>query len=224
MPQGTQEASEAAVENDPNARALLQKAFENTARWPSDFGGFTADLEVNTNGAKVQGTVTVNSAKEVSVSLPDADLQKSIEGTVGMIVVHRAHRTFDESDGKYALTLEGGTDHPFGQRIRIHGDNSSSSYYLKDNRITQINRTMQHIAFTINVEESAITPEGKNLTTKYTVYYSSPKDGSLRNVESTTDTHVRIGNADLPAVRRVISYENGQVVTKTLTFTNHKLT
>jgi len=224
MPQTTQEASKAAIQNDPAARALLQKAFENTARWPADFGGFTADLEVNTNGKKVQGTVTVNSAKEVSVSLPDADLQKSVEGTIGMIVVHRAYRTFDESDGKFALTLEGSTDHPFGQQLRIHGDNSSSSYRLNGNRITQINRTMQHIAFTINVEESAVTPEGKNLTMKYTVYYSSPKDGSLRNVESTTDTHIRLGSADLPATRRVISYENGQVMTKTLTFTNHTLT
>tara|TARA_B100000315_G_C14581291_1_gene590604 strand:- start:278 stop:952 length:675 start_codon:yes stop_codon:yes gene_type:complete len=223
MPQATQEISEAAVTNDPNARALLQKAFENTARWPADFGGFTANLEVNTNGTKSQGTVTVNNAKEVSVSLPDTDLQKSVEGTVGMIVVHRAHRTFDEADGKYTLTLEGDANHPFGQRLRIHGDNSSSFYYLKDNRITQINRTMQHIAFTINVEESAVTPEGKNLTIKYTVYYLSPKDGSLRNVESVTDTHVRIGTADLPATRRIISYENKQIVTKTLTFTNHKL-
>ncbi len=224
MPQATQEASKPPVENNPLARALLQQAFENTARWPSDFGGFTADLKVNTNGTKAQGTVTVNSAKEVSVSLPDADLQKSLEGTIGMIVVHRAHRTFDESDGKYALTLEGNADHPFGQQLRIHGDNSSSSYRLKNNRITQINRTMQHIAFTINVEESAVTPEGKNLTTKYTVYYSSPKDSSLRNVESTTDTHIRVGSADLPATRRTISYDNGQVVTKTLTFANHKLT
>ena len=224
MPHSTSEAPEVSMDNDPNARELLRKAFENTARWPSDFGGFIADLEVNTNGTKAQGTVSVSDAKEVSISLPDADLQKSVEGTIGMIVAHRAHRTFDESDGKYALTLEGDADHPFGQRLRIHGDNLNSSYCLKNNRITQINRTMQHIAFTINVEESAVTPEGKNLTTKYTVYYSSPKDGSLRNVESTTDTHVRLGSADLPATRRVISYESGQVVTKTLTFTNHKLT
>ena len=50
----------------------------------------------------------------------------------------------------------------------------------------------------------------------------SPKDGSLQNVESLTDTHVRVASADLPATRRIISYENGQVVTKTLSFENHK--
>ena len=224
MSQTSQHVSTSPTQHDPDARALLQRAFENTARWPSDFGGFTADLEVNTNGTKVKGTVSVNHAKDVSVSLPNTELQHSVEGIVSMIVVHRAHRTFDESDGKYQLTLEGGADHPCGQRLRIHGDQSNSSYYVKDDRITQINRTMQHVAFTINVEESAVTPDGKNLTTKYTVYYSSPKDGSLRNVESVTDTYVRIGSADLPATRRIISYENGHVTTRMLTLTNHTLT
>jgi hypothetical protein len=42
-------------------------------------------------------------------------------------------------------------------------------------------------------------------------------------VESFTDTHVRIGSSDLPATRRIISYENGEVIVKSLTFTNHQL-
>jgi hypothetical protein len=82
---------------------------------------------------------------------------------------------------------------------------------------------MNPFAFTINVEESAVTQEGKNLTTRYTVYYYSPTDGKLINVESFTDTHVRIGSSDLPATRRIISFENGQVVVKILTFANHTL-
>ncbi|MEK6632244.1 MAG: DUF3386 family protein, partial [Nitrospirota bacterium] len=91
-----------------------------------------------------------------------------------------------------------------------------------------INRKMAHpgmtpFAFSINVEESSVTQDQKNLTTKYTVYYFSPTDGKLNNVESFTDTHVRVGAADLPATRRIIAFENGQVIVKNLTFTNHKL-
>jgi hypothetical protein len=73
------------------------------------------------------------------------------------------------------------------------------------------------------VEESAVTQDHKNLTTKYCVYYYAPTDGKLNNVESFTDTHVRVGSSDLPATRRIITYENGQVIVKSLTFTNHKL-
>jgi len=213
------------VADDPNARALLRDAFEATARWQKDFTGFTADLTVNVNGKETGGPVTVKGPREVSVQLDDADTQKWVQEQLGMIAVHRGPRSFEESDGKYTLTMEE-DGHPLGTKLVIHG--SHSFYRIKDHRITQINRSMAHpgmtpFAFTINVEESAVTQEGKNLTTKYTVYYFSPTDGKLNNVESFTDTHIRVGASDLPATRRIISFENGTVIVKSLTFTNHKL-
>ncbi len=213
------------VADDPNARALLRKAFEATARWQKDFTGFTADLTVNVNGKETRGPVTVKGPREVSVQLDDADTQKWAQEQLGMIAVHRGPRSFEESDGKYTLTMEE-DGHPLGTKLIIHG--SHSFYRIKDDRITQINRSMAHpgmapFAFTINVEESTVTQDGKNLTTKYTVYYYSPTDGKLNNVESFTDTHVRVGSSDLPATRRIISFENGTVIVKSLTFTNHTL-
>lgn len=213
------------VADDPRARDLLHRAFEATARWPKDFQGFTADLTVNVNGNETSGSVLVKSPREVSVQLSDGDIQKWAQEQLGMIAVHRGPRSFDESDGKYTLTMEE-DGHPLGVKLTIHGSNSY--YRLKDNRITQINRKMAHpgmnpFAFTINVEESAVTKDRKNLTTKYTVYYYSPTDGTLTNVESFTDTHIRIGACDLPATRRIITYEGKQVVVKYLNFTNHSL-
>lgn len=213
------------VADDPRARDLLRRAFEATARWPKDFQGFTADLTVNVNGNETNGSVLVKSPREVSVQLGDGDIQKWAQEQLGMIAVHRGPRSFDESDGKYTLTMEE-DGHPLGVKLTIHGSNSY--YRLKDNRITQINRKMAHpgmnpFAFTINVEESAVTKDQKHLTTKYTVYYYSPTDGTLTNVESFTDTHIRIGACDLPATRRIITYEGKQVVVKYLNFTNHSL-
>ena len=223
QPQQKQEVPK--VADDPKARELLRQAFEKTARWQKDFKGFTADLTVNVNGKLTSGPVVVKGPREVSVQLGDGELQKWAQEQLGMIAVHRGPRTFEESDGKYSLTMEE-DGHPFGIKLNIHGSNSY--YRLKDNRMTQINRKMAHpgmtpFAFTINVEESAITHDMKNLTTKYTVYYYSPTDGKLTNVESFTDSHVRVGSSDLPATRRIITYENGEVIVKNLTFTNHKL-
>ncbi|HEU4684798.1 MAG TPA: DUF3386 family protein [Nitrospira sp.] len=213
------------VADDPRARETLRKAFEKTARWQKDFNGFTADLTVKVNGKETSGRVTVKSPREVSVELPDADVQKWAQEQIAMIAVHRGPRTFEESDGKYTLTLED-DGHPFGPKLIIHGSNSF--YRVKDDRITQINRKMAHpgmppFAFTINVEDSTLTQEQRNLTTRYTVYYYSPTDGKLNNVESFTDTHVRVGASDLPATRRIISFENGAVVVKSLSFRNHRL-
>ncbi len=219
--QREQTATEA--KDNPEARALLRKAFEKTARWQPDFKGFTADLEININGKVSKGSVTVKGPKEVQAALPDADLQKWAEGQIGMIAVHRGPRSFDESDGKFTLTLGEDLDHPFGPKVWINGDGMQSFYRIKGDRIVQINRKMPHMAFTINVEESATTADGKALTTRYTVYYYSPKDGKLANVESFTDSHTRVDQSDLPATRRIIGYENGEMVVKTLTFSNHKM-
>jgi len=220
-----QHKPETTVTDEPHARELLRRAFENTARWQPDFKGFTADLTVNMNGKETSGPVIVKSPREVSVQLADGDVQKWAQEQLGMIAVHRGPRSFEESDGKYTLTAEE-DGHPLGTKLNIHG--SHSFYRLKHNRITQINRTMAHpgmtpFAFTINVEESAVTQDQKNLTTKYTVFYYSPTDGKLNNVESFTDTHVRVGASDLPATRRIISFEKGEVIVKSLTFTNHRL-
>lgn len=220
-----QKQNQSAVADDPKARELLRRAFDNTARWQSDFKGFTADLTVNVNGKETKGPVTVKGPREVTVHLGDADVQKWAQEQLGMIAVHRGPRSFEESDGKYTLTMEE-DGHPFGTKLVIHGSNSF--YRIKNNRITQINRKMAHpgmnpFAFTINVEESSVTQDQKSLTTRYTVYYYSPTDGKLNNVESFTDTHVRVGSSDLPATRRIISFEKGEVIVKNLSFTNHKL-
>ena len=220
--QYAREETKTDVQDDPKARELLRRAFEKTSRWPDGFGGFEADLKINVNGVETTGKVTVKSSKEVEVSLPDEELQKWAQSQISMIAVHRGPRNFDESDGKYNLSFAGEENHPQGPRISL-GDSMGSTYRIKDDRITQINRRMPHVAFTINVEDSALTQDERYLTTRYTVYYFSPKDGSLANVESFSDTHTRVGNADLPATRRIISYEKGEMVTRLMTFGNHKL-
>jgi len=214
MDMHTGEKDSTEVQDDPKARELLQAAFAKTARWQSDFKGFQADLRINVNGKETKGTVTVKGPRDVTVAIDDADLQTWAQNQIGMIAVHRGPRNFQESDGKHTLTLGGEEDHPLGQRINIHGDGMGSC-------ITQINRNMPQAAFTINVEDSTITQDQQHLTTRYTVYYFSPKDRSLKNVDSFSDTHVRVGNSDLPATRRIISYENGEIVGRTLTFENH---
>ena len=221
----THKQEQSAVADDPRARETLRKAFEKTARWHKDFKGFTAELTVNVNGKETSGPVIVKGPREVSVQLPDGDTQKWAQEQLGMIAVHRGPRSFEESDGKYTLTMEE-DGHPFGTKLNIHG--SSSFYRIKGDRITQINRKMAHpgmtpFGFTINVEDSVLTQDQKNLTTRYTVYYYSPVDGKLNNVESFTDSHVRVGASDLPATRRIISFENGDVIVKSLTFANHRL-
>ncbi len=219
----TREQESTDVQDDPKARELLQAAFAKTARWQPDFKGFQADLLINVNGNETKGTVTVKGPRDVSVVIDDSELQTWAQSQIGMIAGHRGPRNFEESDGKYTLTLGGEEKHPLGQRVNIHGDGMGSWYRVKDNRISQINRSMPQAMFTINVEDSAITQDQHHLTTRYTVFYFNPKDKSLKNVDSFWDTHVRVGNSDLPATRRIISSNEGEMITRSLTFENHTM-
>src|SRR5262252_1183205 len=101
------------VADDPKAREALRRAFDNTARWQKDFKGFTADLTVNINGKETSGPVLVKGPREVSVQLSDGDHEKWAQEQLGMIAVHRGPRSFEESDGKYTLTMEE-DGHPLG--------------------------------------------------------------------------------------------------------------
>lgn len=214
--------SSGSISDDPAARDLLRRAFEKTFRWPQGFKGFEADLRCEEAGRISDGRVTVRSAREVKVEMDHEDLKKWAEGQIGMMAVHRSPRSFEESDGKYSLTLGEEDHHPLGRKVVIHGDGMNSFYRIQDDRISQINRSMERVKFTINVEDSLMTPDGKALTTRYAVFYFSPKDGALRQVETYSDTHAVVNGVYLPGCRQVSFNENGVVITRVLRFEHHR--
>jgi hypothetical protein len=79
------------------------------------------------------------------------------------------------------------------------------------------------MAFTINVEDSVKTVDDKYLTRKYTVYYFNAENGSLKDVESYTDDYTRVGEVDLPEVRRIINSAEGQISVNSMPLSNHTL-
>ncbi|MFQ5543291.1 MAG: DUF3386 family protein [Nitrospiria bacterium] len=213
------------IKDDPEAKALLRSAFEQTSRWKKDFPGFTADLCCNDNGTVYKGGVRLKSRKEMTITmeLPDGkeDLKKWIENEVGMITAHRAWRTFEDADGRYPVTFGEKDQHPLGREILIHGDGMKSRYRIQDGRIQQISRSMGRMAFNINIEEAMTTKDDKSLTTQYVVFYFSP-DGKLTDTDSFTDRPFEMDGQYLPGLRRVISTEDGKSVVRVLEFKNHQ--
>lgn len=222
--QTDQHASEpVAAADDPAARELLRRAFGSTYRWSAAFKGFSARLRVEEAGRTVDGAVDVALPESITVSLSDPELQKWADGQVGMMAVHRGHRTFEQADGRHTLTLDEEDGHPLGRLVLIHGDGMNSRYRVVNNQIRQINRTMGPVRFTINVEDSLTMPDGRHLTTRYTVYYFRPADGSIKQVDSITDHHAVVDGVYLPGTRRLISGSDGEVRVRLMTFSDHKL-
>lgn len=218
------EKSETEIKDDPAARALLEGAFEKTERWPKGFAGFTTDILINTNGSECKGRVEITPGKEAQIHIDDEALLPWAKNQIGMMAVHRGYRSFEESDGKYALTLgEGTASHPLGQLVHINGDGMNSHYRIRDGRIMQINRTMGQLRFTINIQDSMVTENGKHLTTHYVVYYFSAQDSSIIKVEGFRDRHVTMNGTYLPKQRQVLTSDKGEVVVRQTEFSNHRL-
>jgi hypothetical protein len=211
------------IQDDSNARDLLRQAFEKTARWPANFGGFSASLLCHDDGVEHWGTVTVTMPRTVDVSLPEAGLQQWAQQQLAMLAGHRAYRSFDQADGKYVLTLGPQDAHPLGWLVNIYGDGMNSRYRVRDDRICQIQRSMERVKFTINIEDTMTTRDGKILTTRFTVYYFAPDNGRLTQVESFVDDYVEVQGITLPQSRRVIFAEHGEVRVRQLTLSQQTL-
>ena len=214
---------ETVLEDDTEARKAMQEVFNNTSRWPANFGGFTADVVANINGEEQKGTVTVKGPKDIKISIEEENAKGFLNENLSSIAMHRGPRSFEESDGKYKLVFGDDGTHPLGRKLVMGGDGMSSFYRIKDGRIQQINRQTPRFSFSINIEESKKNQDGKFLTRKYSVFYFNPETKGLKDVESYTDEYTRVGEADLPEMRRIINCEEGAISVSTMTLSNHKL-
>jgi hypothetical protein len=214
---------ETTLEDDSEAREAMQEVFSNTARWPLSFGGFTADVIANINGEEQKGTVTVKGSKDIEISIQEEKAKSFLNENLASIAMHRGPRSFEESDGKYKLVFGDDGTHPLGRKLVMGGDGMSSFYRIKNGRIQQINRQTPRFSFSINIEESKKNQDGKFLTRKYSVFYFNPETKDLKDVESYTDEYTRVGEADLPEMRRIINCEEGSISVSTMTLSNHKL-
>jgi hypothetical protein len=216
-----QTAQAVAVQDDPEARELLHRAFDRTSRWRADFVGFRAVLMVNDNGAEHRGMVQVTMPRSIDVTIVEPDLQQWAQQQLAMMAGHRGYRAFDQSDGKYMLTLGPEEAHPLGRLVYIHGDGMNSRYRVKDERICQIQRSMERVQFTINIEDTTTTPDDKVLTTRFTVYYFAPNTGQLTQVESFADDYCEVGGIVLPRARRVTFADEGEARVRELILSEH---
>ena len=137
------------LEDDAEARKAMQEVFSNTARWPAGFGGFTADVTANINGAEQKGTITVKGPKEIETDISEENSKGFLTENLASIAMHRGPRSFEESDGKYKLNFGDDSTHPLGRKMIMGGDGMSSFYRIKDGRIQQINRQTPRMSFSL---------------------------------------------------------------------------
>jgi hypothetical protein len=107
------------VTSDPRAHGLLQAAHEAGYRFPADFAGFAADIEVSANGDARRGHITLRSPRDLDLVL-DADEATLdwVRHEIGSMAGHRWPTPYAESDGRWTLTLRAtGNRHDLRRRV-----------------------------------------------------------------------------------------------------------
>ncbi|GIW03439.1 MAG: hypothetical protein KatS3mg059_0059 [Thermomicrobiales bacterium] len=138
------------------------------------------------------------------------------------MIGHRWPVPYDESDGRFALSLHD-DGHPLGCLIRFDGDPYGSCYRLDGSRITQIHRTRGSMRLTITVQEHAVTSDERLLPMHFTVAYWDLANNRLTRVDTYSDQYAGVNGLYLPTLRRVVTATDSGVATRQLRFSDHRL-
>jgi hypothetical protein len=213
-----------AVGNDPRAHAALRAAHDAAYRLPPGFGGFTAQVTYINDAGSAQGAVTVAGPRAVELDIEvDDEARGWLTREIASIAGHRWHLPYDAADGKHTLALSPDGDDLLGQYIVVTNDRLHSSYRVRDAEISQVNRTMGSMRFSIQIQERITTADGRTLPSHFAVCYWSTADDRLTRTDLYRDAYAVVGEVYLPAERRIITADDSGLRTQAIVFSEHCL-
>ncbi|HEY5311180.1 MAG TPA: DUF3386 family protein [Pirellulales bacterium] len=204
-----------------DAPEVLKRAREARGVW-RDFPGFRARLEVELTGYTSQGDLVVTPDGQIQLQgfAPGGDL-KQAEGYLDSLVQHRLADTGADENVEFVTENE---SHPLGRMLRFKGDEQlQSTYRVRGDVITQVNREMGDMRFSIAVLEVHRTPDQKNLPQVFTVSFWKKASGELERTETHVNQWLRVGRFDLPRKIVQLRATNGGTTVMELTLSEHQL-
>jgi Protein of unknown function (DUF3386) len=210
---------------DPNATALFKEAIAHRAEW-RDFPGFSADLNGHLDGRPFTGTVKVKNDGSVELQTDDPVAKPWLQDQLDSLVMHRIAQPSSESADAHQPRLrfaDNDDDHPLGRLLAVDGDQMGSSYRIKDQQITVVNRRMGKQNMTITVLDNDKNPDGRFLPHSYVVNYWDASTGKLNRVETFQERSRRVGSWDLPVLRSVVTASDSGLAVKVVNLSKHAL-
>jgi hypothetical protein len=211
---------------DPKAVALFQEAVAARAQWRG-FPGFTARIVGTVDGRPFDGRVTIKPSGEVHLETEETLLAPWVREQLESIAMHRnaAPQPAGAADEPKPVLrfADRDSDHPLGRLLLFEGGRFASSYRVKDQQITVVNRRVGNQNLTITVLDNERNPEGFFLPRSYVVQYWDAATGQLRRTETVHDRWLRVGTWDLPAVHTVTAASEMGLSVRSFSLSKHEL-
>jgi hypothetical protein len=190
---------------DPAAYALLKGAHDSRQVMPADFPGFSCEVVFQEGSRVYSGRLVYHRKGETELQIEGASPKQLdwARSQVLNLVGHRRGGDFAAGDGKYPLQLGPDDGSDYGRLIVVN-DAAQSSYRVKDNRVTEVTRTMEGSRFTISVIETMDAEPGKYIANHFVVSYRDAATGALQKVEGYRDGYARVEGVWLPTSRTIL--------------------
>jgi hypothetical protein len=182
--------------SDLSASELLKRARDARSVW-RDFPGFESKLEVRSGGQRSEGTVKVTGEGEIELSGFPGDFEaEPVKGYLESLVQHRmADGGADES----VVYAQDATPSSLGRLIAFEGDEKlHSTYRIRDDVITEVNREMGESRFSISVLDVYRNASGKYLPQSFSVSFWDKQSGALKRVDTHVNLWTHVDAFDLP--------------------------
>lgn len=187
-----------------SATELLTNARDSRAVWV-DFPGMKANVTLEVDDKTATGTVTTDengvSEMEGFGELATPFVQQQLDS----LIMHRMEESTVVDKGA-DYEPETGT-HVLGTKIRLAEEQMGSLYRIKDGVITEVNRNMGPLKFTISVLSVERNEEGNYMPSVFTVSFWNKKTGEVHSTHTYTHTWQRVGPYDLPETLTIVSAE-----------------
>jgi hypothetical protein len=210
---------------DPNAIALFREAIARRAVW-RDFPGFSAELNGHVDGRPFTGTVRVKNDGSVELQTDDPVAKPWLQDQLDSLVMHRIVQPSSESADAHQPRLrfaDDDDDHPLGRLLAVDGDQMGSSYRIRNQQITVVNRRMGKQNMTITVLDNDKNSDGRFLPHSYVVNYWDAASGKLNRVETFQERSQRVGSWDLPVLRSIVTASDSGLAVKIVNLSKHTL-
>lgn len=197
---------------DAAAVETFEQAIAARAVWP-DFKGFTAKASVYIDGRRNEGPVTVKADGEVTFGgepgLADEAARDWLRDQLHSMVIHRVPSS--DIRAKPVLSFADTDDqHPLGRLLTFHGGRFASTYRIRDDEITVVNRSLGKENMSLQMLASERNTDGKILPRAYQVQYRDAATGAITRVETVRQTWQQLGHLNLPAtLSQTVSSTNG---------------
>lgn len=211
---------------DPEAVAMFEKALAARAPW-SDFAGFVAEVTGTLDGRAFGGKIAVSADGTVKAEVDDSAARPWLEDQLGSIARHRISendRGPSTDRSKPVLRFaDDAEDHPLGRLLAFEGGRFASSYRVKDDQISVVNRHIGKQTMTITVLDNTKNAEGKSLPHSYLVHYWNAASGELQRVETVQERWTRLGKLDLPTRHTVTTATDTGLSVRSVELSKHTI-